>query len=260
MTETVLDAAYAAMAASPEDDRLRLRYYERLADGEFFLLLETEAEDEDVTPQIFPVDGTEFVLIFDREERLADFVGGTAPYLALSGRSVAEMLAGENLGLLVNPGVEASQNLIDPASVAWLHQTLGTGPEETEDRPEELTPPAGLPEDLLTALDTKLAMAGGLAAMAYLSAVKYDSGRRGHLLAFIDAMPGSDHALASLVSEALVFSGIEAGELDVVFLKASDPVCAQLARVGLRFDLPAPEVPTGPAAPGMDPESPPRLR
>ena len=37
--ETPLDAAHAAMEAAPEDDAARLRFYERLADSELFLLL-----------------------------------------------------------------------------------------------------------------------------------------------------------------------------------------------------------------------------
>ena len=41
---TPLDMAHALMDAAPEDDAARLRFYERVADGELFLLLETEVE------------------------------------------------------------------------------------------------------------------------------------------------------------------------------------------------------------------------
>lgn len=45
MTEivTLLDAAHAAVAADPENETLRLRFFERLADGEMVILLEREA-------------------------------------------------------------------------------------------------------------------------------------------------------------------------------------------------------------------------
>ena len=53
MTQTVLDAAHAAMMASPDNDTVRLRFYERLGDVELFLLLEGEAEDEKIhTPDL----------------------------------------------------------------------------------------------------------------------------------------------------------------------------------------------------------------
>jgi len=60
----------------------------------------------------------------------------------------------------------------------------------------------------------------------------------------------------------LRFSGLEAAALDVGFFRASDPVAARLARVGLRFDLPKPETPAQVpgSAPGRDPDKPPRLK
>ena len=63
------------------------------------------------------------------------------------------------------------------------------------------------------------------------------------------------------MGEALTFSGLDAGELDVGFFEASDPLVARLAKVGLQFDLPDPiAMPSPPGAPGMDPEKPPKLR
>jgi hypothetical protein len=93
-------------------------------------------------------------------------------------------------------------------------------------------------------------------------AATYAGGRRGHLMAFVDALPGAEPSLARAVGDALTFSGIEAGSLDVGFFRASDPVAARLARVGLRFDLPeAPKAEqVAGRAPGMDPDAPPRLR
>ena len=81
-----------------------------------------------------------------------------------------------------------------------------------------------VPEAVIAALDAKLARAGGLAAAALLAGVVYEGGRRGHLLALLDAADGAEPALARAMNEALVFSGIEAGELDVVFLASTSPV------------------------------------
>lgn len=259
---TVLDHAHAAMIADETDAAARLRFYERLADSEMFLLLGAEAEGDQITPELFDVSDNRFVLIFDREDRLAQFVGHEAPYAALSGRMIAGLLAGQGIGLGVNLDVAPSSILIPSEAVSWLHDTLGQSPEEAEARIEEVGRPVGLPEALLGALDAKLATTGGLAHSAYLAGATYEGGARNHLLAFIDAVPGAEDALARAVSEALTFSGIEAGALDVSFLRASDPLAAKLAQWGLRFDLPQPEEPQeiGLTAPGMDPEKPPRLR
>ncbi|KGB81919.1 MAG: hypothetical protein CL814_17700 [Confluentimicrobium sp.] len=260
--ETPLDRAHATMEAAPGDDALRLRFFERLADSELFLLLAAEPDGDNITPQVFDLEGGSFVLVFDREERLADFVGSTAPFAALSGRLIATMLEDQGIGLGVNLGVAPSSILIPAEAVGWLAVTLAQRPTEVEALPVEITAPGGLPDVLLGALDAKLASAAGLAPLAYLAGVTYEGGQRGHMLAFVDAAPGAEGALAQAVGEALTFSGIEAGALDVAFFDASDPVAPRLARVGLRFDLPALARPerAEPSAPGMDPDKPPKLR
>lgn len=261
MTQTVLDQAHAAMQAAPDDDAARLRFFERLGDAELFLLLEAEAAGDQVTPQVFDPGSGPLVLVFDREERLAAFVGAEAPYAALSGRVIAGLLAEQGLGLGLNLDVAPSSFLLDADGVRWLAQTLGHGPDEVEARLAELSPPAGLPDVLISALDTKLATATGLAQIAYLVGTTDDTGARGHLLAFVGTAPGAEGALARAASEALTFSGIEAGAMDVGFFDARDPVTERLARVGLRFDLPQPAPARSPeaTAPGMDPDKPPRL-
>ena len=83
------------------------------------------------------------------------------------------------------------------------------------------------------------------------------------MLAFVDAAPGAQGALAKAVAEALTFSGIEAGALDVAFFRASEPMAARLAQHGLRFDLPQPVEAVQEVlrmAPGSDPAKPPKLR
>lgn len=258
---TLLDAAHAALNADPENEGLRLRFYERLADGEMFLLLAKEATGETLEPKVFDLESGSFVLVFDREERLAEFSGGIAPYAALPGRVIAGLLCGQGIGLGVNLGVAPSEMLLPAEAMDWLAETLDHGPEEVEALPEAFHAPKGLPDRLVTGLDAKLARAGGLAAGALLSAVTYRGGRRGHLLAFLDAVEGAEAALARAANEALVFSGIEAGEIDVAFFRAADPAAVSMARVALRFDLPEPvrEEPAAPSAPGMDPAKAPRL-
>ncbi len=262
MTETTaLDAAYAAMLAAPEDDSARLRFFERLADSELFLMLSEEARDENISPELFDVADGRFVLAFDLEERLAEFAGHPVPYVALSGRVLSGMLSGQGIGLGLNLETAPSSMLIPTEALGWLESTLQHGPQEVQQRLAEFHPPAGLPDKLLTALDTKLATAAGLATAAFLVGTKTDDGGRGHLLGFVSAVENAQPALARAVSEALTFSGIEAGALDVGFFEAEDPAAAALAKVGLRFDLPQPQAPkVERAAPGSNPERPPILK
>ena len=257
---TPLDDAYAAMEAAPDNDAARLTFHDRVASSELFLLLMKEPERGDaLDPRLFDTSEGRFVLAFDRLPRLTEFAEGGAPYAALPGRTLVQMLAGQGIGLALNPGVAPSSHLMGSEAVTWLAEIVADAPTEAEEVPQDLTAPKGLPEQLLTALDGKLASAQGLARMAYLTGVTWKSGAKGHLLAFIDPAPGAEGALARAVREALVFSGLEAGALDVTFFPASSPVSARLARVGLRFDIPKFE-PAERKAPGSDPDAPPRLR
>lgn len=259
--QTPLDSAHAAMEAAPDDDAARLRFYDRLAGAELFLLLTEEPRGDNISPELFDLGDARFVLAFDTEERLSAFANRIVPYAALSGRALASMLAGQGIGLALNLEVAPSQILLPPEALSWLVETLGTGPQEAEARPAELRRPK-VPEQLITALDARLATAAGLARKAYLAEVLYDDGTRGHLLGLTGTAPGAERALAGAINEALVFSGLEAGALDVTFLSDSDALTAELARVALRFDLPEPETPrrVERTAPGSNPDQPPRLR
>lgn len=258
MTQTPLDDAHARMEAT-DGEADRLRFYDRLAAAELFLLLETEAEDDRITPRIFPVEGQNFVLVFDTEARLAD-LAGASPYAVMTGRKLVQLLVGQDLGIGLNLGVAPSSFLMGADAVSWMAETAAQRPETVEVKPKDLSPPGRLPEHLLESLDARMAASAGLAEAAYLCEATFESGARGHLLAFIDPAPGAEDALAALVAEALSFSGVEAGTIDVAFFAGTDAVAAKLATVGLRFDLPKPEATAPRPAPGSDPDRPPKLR
>ncbi len=261
MTETLLDLAWSEAESAPEDGALRLQYYARLVEAEIFLLLEREAKGDKIDPKVFDLEDGPIVLAFDTEARLTEFTGLPAPYAAVPGRVLVDMLTTQSIGLGLNLGVAPSSRLLPPEIIDWLAQMMAERPEELQSRVAALHPPKGLPEKLLLALDQRLARMEGLARMAYLAGAEYENGTRGHMLAIIDVAEGAEATLARAVQGALSFSGVEAGMLDVTFLSSDDARAADCARVGLRFDLPQPAVvPSTPGAPGMDPDRPPRLR
>lgn len=258
---TPLDTAHAAMMAAPEDAALRLAFYDRLAGSELLLLLTAEPEDDQIEPVTVEVDGATYVLVFDSEERLAGFMDGAAPYAGLPGRALVGMVAGQGIGLGLNLDVAPSSILLPPGAVDWLAETLGVTPDQAEARPRSLGPPVGVPEAMLAALDAKLAASAGAAQAAYLASAVYEDGRHGTLLAFVGAAPADEPRLAQAVSDALTFSGLEAGALDVVFLAPDEVAVAALARQGLAIalpDTPEPISPKAPRPPGSD--GPPKLR
>ncbi len=261
MVETLLDAAYAAMQSEDADDGARRRFYERLTGTELFLLLEAEAVDDKISPHVFDLSDHSFVLVFDQEQRLSQFTGIISPYAALSGRAICQMLAPQGLGMGFNLDVAPSSILLPPEAVQWLAE-MDAAPELVTARVQAFAAPAGLPKAFLQMLDARLAAAEGLADLAYLVQATYENGSTGHMLVFINARPDAQEALARTVAQALVFSGLEAGVLDVTFVDDSDILAAELARIALRFDLPEPPQPkkVEHVTPGSDPDSPPILK
>lgn len=257
--QTPLDQAHAIMEA---DEAQSLRFYERLADAELFLILEEEASNDRAKPRIFETSEGAFALVFDREDRLAEFVDTPTPFVAMSGRRIAKILAGEKIGMGLNLGVAPSSMLMSSENVDWLDEILGAKSIITEATPEELHAPKGLPESLISALDTKLANMSGVVTAAFLVGVTYQGGKRGHMLAMVDVPLEAQEGVAEAISEALAFSGIEAGQLDVTFLALDAPHIEGFTKVGLRFDIPELILPTGITAtiPGSDPDKPPKLR
>ncbi|MFC3180119.1 SseB family protein [Cypionkella sinensis] len=255
-----LDQAYAAMQAG--DEAAGLRFYRLLADATLFLLLEREAEGSRVDPRVFDLAEGPVLLAFDSEDRLAVMGDGPLPYAALPGRLIAQQMLGQGLSLGLNLGTgAASEVLLPPEALRWLCEMLDATPAEVEAVPSQFFAPQGLPDALSDALTFTLGGAAGLARAALLAGVRYSDGRLGHMLAVIDAVSGAEEALARALGEALVFSGLEAGELDVTFLAAGDAAVAELARVAVVFEVPerVAEAKAERAAPGMG-DQPPRLR
>ncbi len=278
MAMTPLDQAHAAMMDDPEDDALRLKFYRRLADTTLFLLLEREPEAEALDPEILEVDNKDtanidrYALVFDTEERLSAFAASykndALPYGALPGRVIAQALAGQGVGLAVNLDVAVSSILLPAQALDWLSDTLAAEPEQGEGTLIAIAPPIGLPDGLIEGLEEKLVTAAGLASHAVFVKGTYSDDREGWLLAFVDARPGAEPALARATHEALIFSGTDLASVDVAFFAANDPICEHLDHVGLRYEFPDPEAGEHDedgfeeihAGPGTDPDSPPILK
>lgn len=261
---SVIDLAHQAMEASPGDEAARLRFYALIADSALLLML-NGVEGASLRPEVFELEAGRFVMVFDREERLAAFAGAPVEHATLPGRVIVAELQGQGIGIGLNLGVAASSFLMGPEAVDWLAATLQAVPEEAAADIAEVTGPGRMPEALMAALDVKLALMAGTARQAVLAGVRYRDGRRGHVLAVIGAARSAEAALAKAVGEAVVFSGLEAGSLDVLFPAEDAPATAALRAHGIVFDLPVPVMEplrgTLPgAAPGMDPARPPRLR
>lgn len=257
--QTPLDIAYQNMQ---ENEQKSLAFYERLLEAELFLMLESEVSGESARPLILETSDGALALVFDLEERMAAFSNTESSYVALSGRRIAVLLAGQEIGLGLNLGEPPSAMVLPSSAVDWLAEAAQNDTAQVEARPLEIGKPAGVPEALISALDSKLANMAGIVGAAHLVSVTYETGEKGHMLALVNVPDSAKPGVSEALSEALRFSGVEAGQLDLAFLAADDPHLQNFTRAGLGFDIPELVMPKAPApvAPGMDPEKPPILR
>lgn len=256
--ETALDAAHGAMTDAPDDDAARLRYFGVLADAALWLILEHEADGMAFAPRVFPLSDFPVVLAFDTPDRLAQVAGAAVPYAELPGRVIVQALAGQGVGIGLNTGAEAPSFLLPPDAVDWLAGMVQVAPEVGVARLVAFGPPGALPPVLAEGLAARLSQAAGLAEAAVLGIADLAGGGRRLTLALVGAAAGAEPALARMVAEAVAFSGLETGVLDVVFL----PSGAAGLGAGLRLDMTPPQAAPriAPAPPGSDPARPPRLR
>jgi hypothetical protein len=124
----------------------------------------------------------------------------------------------------------------------------------------EITPPPALPPKALEALSVKLTAAQGLAEFACLVQARDGAGVTNPLICFVGEFPAAQADLAKLIQEYLQFSQLDGAPWDVSYLAPDHTMVARFVKVGLRFDLPKPEVAPERPAPGSIAGKPPILR
>ncbi|MEM9342805.1 MAG: SseB family protein [Pseudomonadota bacterium] len=246
--------AYLRMQASPGDERARMAYFARLADARLFVPLEEASDGERIAPLLSEAEGVACVQAYENVTQLA--ADQPTPHVELDGRDLARMLGGSGLGLSVNG---AGGHVLSPQLVAWFSDALDAQKVEEAEAPVAVYTPR-VPDEFLARLSEKLAAQAGLAEAAWLVDAEYRDETRGPLVIVVAVEPGFDGRLRDAISEAAAFQSGEPLPVTVAFLDPANVAVERVARVGLRFDLPKAERPPEPKPPGMDPETPPRLR
>jgi hypothetical protein len=268
-TMTPLDRAFADV--NDADETTLLQAYKVLADQLLLVPLAPDSTAENLVPKIFDLAEGKVILAFDTEDRISEFGAGFSEgaidYAALPGRVLARQLLGAQVSIGLNFGSGAqSEILLPPGVIDWLTNVLDVTPQAAFDLPLSFSKPGRLPAGLMVGLTALFDRLAGNVGAALLAAVQYQSGRHGHLLVVIDAKETAQEPIAGAVSEALIFSGVEMGEIDVTFVTAKDPIVSLLLEHAYVFepartiaDVQSPAQ-TVTSPPGLDPAHPPRLR
>ncbi len=235
------------------DAAARARILSQLADTELFAALTADPVGDQAELQSFAVDEGRFALACDREDRLAGFSGGPVAHLARPWRVLADALAQEGQGLLVNPG-EVSELMLDAAMLGWLARALAARPSlGAAETARRLSAPGADAVSVLAApLAQRLGDMVGLVGQIGLVAAEWAEGRHGHMLILRDVDPAHEDAVAKALAELMAFLPELPGGVDIAFSARALPGQALIIE-------PPPPKPAAPVA-RRDPKAPPRLR
>ncbi len=268
--ETPLDNAWSTATAPTAGDAEMARFYDIFATTELFLMIDSDTLDAASAggapkPLIFPVEGVDTALVFDTETRLASFMEDGGAHLTLSGRALISMFRGTGAQLGLNLGDAPSATILPAPAIDWAAEALSQPIETTEIGDAVLTVPRAVMPDLLQALDAKLAGMGAVVAEAWLCGLGAGAGRgkpQPMVLCLGLREVQAEQQVVSALAETARFTGGDAPAFDIAVLPLEDAKMAAARKVGLGFEPtdPATQTRSEPAAPGMDPSKPPKLR
>ena len=131
---TPLDKAMNALNDDPENNENRHHFYSLFLQTTFFIPTfnedsgeVTKAEEDDVPaekamPLIMESDGSDFMMLFDHEDRVTDWAEEGVQCITLPGYAVIAMMTGE-LHLAMNVGTDYARQFV-PEEIAWLKQVV----------------------------------------------------------------------------------------------------------------------------------------
>jgi len=127
---TELDQALETLRVNPEDQKAQSGFYDLFLNSKLFVptTMETIKQDdaeegkETELPLIIESDGTDYLVFFDRQQRLHDWAEQEAACVELPGHVLAEMTTGE-LHWAMNVGTDHVKQFA-PDEIAWLKDVV----------------------------------------------------------------------------------------------------------------------------------------
>ena len=245
--QTTLDAAFLEAQRDPAASP---RFFDELMATLLYMPVheepeETESGGQSISPIIFEVEDEETILVFDSEERVADWATEPVNYVGLPGATIFEMFDGrEQVGL--NLGVAPSSLIITRENVAWLHDRAVEAT-EAEEIPAganlRVEPPADAPREAVAALTSRLAgfRAEVQEATLFRLFVEGEGGRESSRLVLalsptpIGAHRAEEVAAALAKTARAAFSIAE--PLEVTILHPGSELMEKARSVGLRLPI-----------------------
>ena len=127
---TELDQALEALRADPDDHKAQSGFYDLFLNSSFFIptvdemvdTVDKKGKEKIEVPLIIVDDGVDYLVFFDRQQRLDDWAEKETLSLQLPGHVLAEMTTAE-LHWAMNIGTDYNKQFA-PDEIAWLKDVV----------------------------------------------------------------------------------------------------------------------------------------
>ena len=238
MKELSIDELYSYLYSEPSNINRKLEFYQRILGNDFLVVLENSDFEEDLRPCIFDTQEGRFLLCFENNEKLTNFVTQETTHALLSFKEIIKLIKNKKIGIALNIG-DHSGVLLDLKAVGWIDQVISTGPaEELSSIPIKFEFPNLVDDCLFDNLQIVVKKLSGMAKKVILARAHYEDLSVSYFLGFIDS-PQLFHALIREgVLDIVKLDKSDNTFVDVAFLSSSTELASQLVANGLRIRLP----------------------
>lgn len=128
---TDLDLALSLCQQEPEDHDIQTSYYDLFLNSNFYVPTQSEADQsgeitdadaENAVPLIIDGEGDDYLMLFDREDRLYDWAGTEVSYVLVAGYALAR-ISTPPLHWALNVGSDYPKQFL-PEEIAWLRSVV----------------------------------------------------------------------------------------------------------------------------------------
>ena len=225
MRELSIDELYSCVHNEPNNTERKLEFYRRIFGNDFLVVLQNSDFDDDFRPKIFDTQEGKFLLCFENNQKLTNFITQETAHVLLSFKEIIELIKNKKIGIALNIG-NHSGILLDLKAVDWIEQVISAGQvEELRSVPIEFEFPTLGNEFLLSNLKIVLETMSGMTKKAILAQAHYKDLNVCLFLGFIDSPQLFHKFIKERLLDVLTLHKSDRIFLDVAFLSSSSFLC-----------------------------------
>ena len=238
MRELSIDELYSYLQSEPNNTNRKLEFYQRILGHDFLVVLENTDLDEDLRPHIFNTEEGRFLLCFENNEKLTNFIIRETTHALLSFKEIIKFVENKKIGIALNLGTKSGV-LLDLKAVRWIEQVILTGPAiELSSRPIAFEFPNLVDKNLISKLKIALDKLSGMTKKVVLARARYKDLGVSYFLGFIDSPQVFHELIKERILDIVKLQKSDSVFVDVAFLSSSTELASQLVANGLTMTLP----------------------